>query len=69
VRVARERRKRKAPFKQVINDLLRAGLDVSQTGRSRKPFETRAVHLGPSVIGSLDNIEEVLSRAEGEDHR
>jgi hypothetical protein len=25
--------------------------------------------LGPSLVGSLDNIEEVLSRAEGERHR
>jgi hypothetical protein len=70
VRIEREQRKRRAAFKTVVNDLLRAGLDASQAGRSgRKPFETRAVRLGPSLVGSLDNIEEVLTRAEGEDHR
>jgi hypothetical protein len=70
VRIERERRKRKAPFRTVVNDLLRAGLDASQARRpAPAPFETRAVHLGPSLIGSLDDVEEVLSRAEGEDHR
>jgi hypothetical protein len=70
VRVEREQRKRRVPFRTVVNDLLRAGLDASQARRPpRKPFETRAVRLGPSLIGSLDNIEEVLARAEGEDHR
>jgi hypothetical protein len=69
-RVGREHRKRKVPFKRVVNDLLRAGLDATQAGRpAPKPFETRAVHLGPSLIGSLDDIEAALSRAEGEDHR
>lgn len=70
VQIEREQRKRKVPFRKLVNDLLRAGLDASRVSRSdRKPFETRPVHLGPSLIGSLDDIEEVLSRAEGEDHR
>lgn len=69
-RVGREQRKRKAPFKQVINDVLRAGLDALEARRPRrKPFETTGFHCGPSLIGSLDNIEEVLSRIESEDHK
>jgi hypothetical protein len=70
VRIERERRKRRVPFKTVVNDLLRAGLDASQARPSAgKPFETRAVALGPSLIGSLDDIDEALSRAEGDGHR
>ena len=70
VRLEREQRRRKVPFRTVVNDLLRAGLDAApNTRQSRKRFQTRVVHLGPSLVGSLDNIEEVLSRAEGEDHR
>jgi hypothetical protein len=57
------------PFKQVVNDLLRAGLDVADRPAPRKPFVTRGFNCGPSLIGSLDDIEEVLSRAEGEDHK
>ena len=33
------------------------------------PFRTSGVDLGPSRVGSLDNVEEVLARVEGEDHR
>ena len=69
VRVEREQRKRKLPFKQVVNDLLRAGLDAIDKQPPRKPFRTTGFHGGPSLIGSLDDIEEVLSRAEGEDHK
>lgn len=69
VRVEREQRKRKLPFKQVVNDLLRTGLDALEKRPARRPFNTTGFHAGPSLIGSLDNIEEVLSRIEGEDHK
>lgn len=69
-RLERERRKRRVSFKVLINEMLRAGLDSRQAAQlSREPFRTRGFELGPSLIGSLDNIEEVLSRSEGEDHR
>jgi hypothetical protein len=32
-------------------------------------MRTSGFDLGSSLVGSLDNIEEVLSRAEGDDHR
>jgi len=70
VRLEQERRKRRTSFKAVLNDVLRAGLDALHAPkRSRQPFRTRGFDLGPSLVGSLDNIEEVLSRAEGEAHR
>ena len=69
-RLERERRRRHIGFKALINEVLRAGLDALQAAPQRRErFTTRGVDLGPSMIGSLDNIEEVLSRAEGEDHR
>jgi plasmid stability protein len=58
------------PFRAVVNDALRAGLAAMEKRVSpRKPYRTRGFDLGPSLVGSLDNIEEVLSRAEGERHR
>ena len=70
VRVERMQRKRKAPFKNVVNDVLRAGLDALEAPQpARKPFVTKGFDAGPSLIGSLDNIEEVLSRVEGDDHK
>ena len=58
------------PFKVVVNEVLRAGLAaLDKRARPRKPYRTRGFDLGQSLVGSLDNVEEVLSRAEGEDHR
>jgi hypothetical protein len=70
VRLEREQRRRQASFKDVVNDVLRAGLDSLERGQpAGRTFRTTGFPLGPSLVGSLDNIEEVLSRAEGDDHR
>jgi len=69
-RLEREQRARKVSFKELVNDLLRAGLDASEARPQPKAsFRTEGFTLGPSLVGSLDNIEEILSRAEGERHR
>ena len=70
VRLEREVRKRGASFKGVLNEVLRAGLDAIQKPQhERRVFRTQGFDLGESLVGSLDNIEEVLSRGEGEDHK
>jgi plasmid stability protein len=57
-------------FKVVVNDALRAGLAaLEKRAPARRPYRTRGFDLGPSLVGSLDNVEEVLSRVEGERHR
>jgi len=68
-RLERERRRRNVPFKDLVNEVLRAGLDSRTEPGPRTRFQTEGLSLGPSLIGSLDNIEEVLARAEGEDHK
>jgi hypothetical protein len=70
VRLEREQRKRHISFKTLVNEVLRVGLDALHAPqRRREPFRTKGFDLGPSLVGSLDNIEEVLSRTEGEDHQ
>jgi hypothetical protein len=70
VRVKQEQRRRKLSFREAINTLIREGLDrEDRTPQARNAFETRGFDLGPSLAGSLDNVEEVLARAEGETHR
>lgn len=61
---------RKISFKQAVNETIRRGL-MDQTGKRTegKPFRTEAHDLGRCLIGSLDNISEVLAIAEGEDYR
>ena len=70
VRLERERKKRRVSFNTIVNGVLRTGLDATGTRRgSRRSFRTKGFDLGPSLVGSLDNIDEVLSRVEGEAHR
>ena len=69
-RLELERRRRGLSFKAILNDVLRAGLDAARgPARKRAAFRTEGFDLGPSLVGSLDDIEEILSRAEGEAHR
>jgi len=56
-------------LRTVVNEALRAGLvALEKRVPQRKTYRTRGFNLGPSLIGSLDNVEEVLSRVEGERH-
>jgi hypothetical protein len=48
----------------------KAGLDgTSRREVPQTPPRTTGLALGPSLVGSLDNVAEVLARTEGEDHR
>lgn len=70
-RLERVMEKRRQTWKAVVNDALRAGLDALDTARpsAPQPYRIRPFNLGPSLVGSLDNVEEVLSRVEGENHQ
>ena len=63
-------RTRRRPLRAVVNDALRAGLAVIEKRQGKRPrHRTTGFDLGPSLVGSLDNVEDVLSRVEGEHHR
>ncbi len=63
-------KKQRRPLKAIVNEALRSGLDRADRPKPSRPaFRTEGFDLGPSLVGSLDNVEEVLSRAEGEGHR
>ncbi len=69
-RLSHAARRRKQPLKAVVNAALRAGLDsMEQPARRRARFQTTGLDLGPSLVGSLDDIAGVLARVEGETHR
>ena len=62
-------KRRGTSFKETVNDALRLGLDtLAQPPRLAEPYSINPWNLGGSIVGSLDNVEEVLSRIEGEDH-
>jgi hypothetical protein len=57
------------PFKEVINDALRIGLEEVLKPPTAKPFHTKALPMGLRRGFSYDNIGVLLARAEGEDYR
>ncbi len=66
----RAMRSRGNSLKDTVNEALRVGLALlATTPPAAAAFTVEPLDLGPSLVGSLDNIEEVLSRAEGEAHR
>lgn len=57
-------------FRVVVNETLRAGLTALEKRTAPRPrHRTRGFDLGASLVGSVDNVEEVLSRVEGETHK
>lgn len=57
-------------FKEIVNELLRAGLrNLDDRREERQPRQyTKTVDLGKPLI-PLDNIAEALALAEGEDYK
>jgi predicted transcriptional regulator len=69
-RVEQLMRERDEPLRTIVNAALREGLRaLERPARKRQPFRTKGFDLGPSLVGSLDNVEEVLARVDGEAHR
>lgn len=64
------RARRDRPFKQLVNDVLRAGLaQLEREQPVRRGPYTRAVSLGRPRLPDIHDVSEALALAEGEDHR
>ena len=57
------------PFKTVINEALRAGLDHVKQPAKRRPYKTKPHAMGLKAGRNIDNIQELLAQIEGEDSR
>lgn len=66
----RLRRARDVGLKEIVNDVLRRGLqEMTSQPKPRKPFRTRPFDPGRVLIDNLDNIAEVLALIEGDAFR
>ena len=66
----RVRKARGLGLKKAINEALRLGLSqMIAPPRRRQPFRTTAVALGRPLVGSLDDVADVLAAGEGEGYR
>ena len=61
--------KRGAPFKTIVNEALRAGLDAVEKHAKKRPYTTDPHPMGLKAGRSLDNVQELLAQVEGEDFR
>lgn len=61
--------KNKKPFKVVINDVLRKGLEQMEKPMKRRRYRTHPHKMELREDYSLDNIQELLAHVEGEDTR
>lgn len=68
--IQRIRKARKSGLKQVVNEALRRGLQAMLVrDEPRTSYRTRTVDLGRCLVGSVDDVAEALSLAEGEDFK
>jgi hypothetical protein len=61
--------KLKSPFRSVVNEALRAGLDQVEKPVKARPYTTKPHAMGLRSGRNLDKIQELLSQIEGEDSR
>ncbi|HOE11079.1 MAG TPA: DUF2191 domain-containing protein [bacterium] len=58
-----------APFRRVVNEALRVGLQAVENPPRSRPYRSRPHKMGLKPGMNLDNIQELLAQVEGEDHR
>ena len=61
--------KLKKPFKVVLNEALRKGLDQVEKPQKRRVYRTSPHEMGLREGLNIDNIQELLAQVEGEDRR
>lgn len=57
------------PFRTIVNEALRAGLDQVEQPAKQRPYKTEPHAMGLRSGRNLDNIQQLLTRIEGEDSR
>ncbi len=61
--------KLRRPLRTVVNEALRAGLDQVEQPAKQRPYKTKPHAMGLRPGRNIDNIQELLAQAEGEDFR
>lgn len=59
----------RSPFRQVVNEALRAGLKIVAEPTVARPYVTKPRKLGLRQGMNLDNVQELLAQVEGEAYR
>lgn len=57
------------PFRVIVNEALRAGLDQVEQPANRRPYRTEPHAMGLRAGRNLDSIQELLAQIQGDDSR
>lgn len=57
------------PFRTIVNEALRAGLDQVERPAKQRPYKTEPHAMGLRFGRNIDNIQELITQIEGEDSR
>jgi hypothetical protein len=57
------------PFKTIVNEALRAGLDQVEQPVKQRRYKTKPHKMGLRQGRNIDNVQELLAQIEGEDSR
>ena len=68
-RVKQQSRLRGKPFRETLNEVLRAGLLAAEAQPKRREFRVKPFHSGYNPSLNLDCTEALLEYLEGPDHR
>jgi hypothetical protein len=67
-RLEQLRKQHGSSFREIVNQALRRGLrEMAAPPRPPRPYRTPSVDLGKCLVGSIDDVADVLAVAEGED--
>ncbi|MEA3429184.1 MAG: type II toxin-antitoxin system VapB family antitoxin [Thermodesulfobacteriota bacterium] len=61
--------KLRTPFRTIVNEALRAGLDQVEQPAKHRRYKTKPNAMGLRPGRNIDNIQELLAQIEGEDSR
>ncbi len=61
--------KKRRPFRSIINEAMREGLSLIESKQKQKLYRMKPRNMGQKSGISIDNIQELLSRIEGEDFK
>ena len=61
--------KLRTPFRTIVNEALRAGLDQVEQPAKHRRYKTKPHAMGLRHGRNIDNIQELLAQIEGEDSR
>ena len=64
----RLRRESGRPWKAIVNEVLRAGLERENGGRQHRPYKFQTFNLGEQLI-PIDDVWGAIAIAEGDDYR